>query len=850
MHPVIRFSSVLIPLIIALASIVYSAGINPHSASWLAGFYVTLFLFIRALKSAGKSEIHRAYSMYLSMLGLYLLAVWLLHAMVPGADPDATKKTVAFWTRILCIGSVYMPVTLFHFTIRFAGAKWRPLFWLEAIGWVLTCLFYATNITGSFIEDYKWAGVTWVPTMGGMYAYFFVMTSFYVSLGVLVPLVCIVRTDDRLRRLQLSYYLLGAIPLWVSCWGHFLISLGINIYPAGGTIFLLHAAIMAYAVFQHRVFDFTLVLRRALIYAALSAALGILYGAVVGAVLLFPTILAIGAHTQTIVFIVFAGFIFAPLHSYCQRLIDQLFYREQRNQQQILQNFAQETASSVDMKRIAGALCHCVDQGLRLKSVQLFMTDEKGRTALFARLENGIANFFDWPESEGLPAVITIDPARATIVQDVALSQSGSGNRGVLVTERNEHVVVPLKHGEQLSGCLLLGPKRADEPYSTDDLQFAEIIATYSAVALENGRSYLQLRQFQELTTQILDGLTTGLLLFDPAGKIISVNEAARYFFPEVLPFPQNVRELAKLQPVLASDIDAALNDSRAVSNRELTLQAQRQLSVLMSIRPLIHKNSSLFLLILHDISDYKEMEERSRNREHLAKLGETIASINHEIKNVVQPIRFQVETLKELHIDNSDFARCMSILPNRLNALDRLLNDLRDLARPLELRKMSIDVNNVLESVFRELKAMPNASQVDFKARVDAQAANCYADGHWLKLVFFNLLRNAAEATADRARPEVSVTVEAAELQTYIRIADNGCGIPENSLQKLFKPFFSTKGQAGNGLGLAISRKVIEQHGGSITVLSQPDVGTQFTIFIPQMAAATAQTNSVIEGR
>ena len=840
MHPVIRFSSVLIPALLAVASVVYSAEVNPHSASWLVGFYVTLCLFIMALKSAGKSAIHRAYALYLSMLGLYLIAVWLLHAMVPGADPEGTKKTVAFWTRILCVGSVFMPVTLYHFTIRFADAKWRPLYILEAVGWVLTCGFYATNITGSFIEDYKWAGVTWVPTMGGMYGYFFILTSFYVSLGVLVPLVYIVKTDDRLRRLQLSYYLLGAIPLWVSCWGHFLISLGINIYPAGGTIFLLHAGIMAYAVFQRRVFDFTLVLRRALIYATVSASLGILYGAVVGLVLLFPTVLAIGERTQTIVFIVFAGFILAPVHTYCQKFIDQLFYREQRNQQQILQNYAQETASTVDMKRIAGALCRCIDQGLRLKLVNLFIADEKGRKALFARMEGGVVQYFDWPESECLSDAIEISPTGPTIMKDVPIFRTGPAERGVLVTEQNENVIVPLKQGEQLVGYLMLGPKRADEGYTEDDLRFAEIVATCSAVALENGRSYLQLRQFQVLTTQILNGLTTGVILFDQSGSIVTANDAAKHFFPGLALVPKNVNELWKIQPILAGILRTTLNDSHSVTNMELRFEADRPLSALLSIRQLHHKSSSLFLLTLHDISDYKEMEEQSRNREHLAKLGETIASINHEIKNVMQPIRFQVESLKELKINDPEFILCMEILPNRLNALDRLLNDLRDLARPLELRKMSVNVSKVLDSVFSEVKRLPNATRIEFKSHIDVRAQDCYADGHWLKLVFFNLLRNAAEATANRPQPEVSVTVEVNDFKTHIRIVDNGCGIPESSIRNLFKPFYSTKGRAGNGLGLAISRKVIEQHGGSITVQSKPDVGSQFTINIPQMIPST----------
>jgi len=854
MHPVIRFSGILIPSLIAISTIAYSATVNPHSASWLAGFYLTLALFIKALKSAGKSVIHRAYALYLSMLSLYLIAVWLLHAMVPGSDVDATKQSVAFWTRILCIGSVYMPIALYHFTLRFSEARGKLLYVLEVAGWLLATYFYITNLSGSFLKDYVWSGYTWVPTMDGSYRYFFYLTSFYVSLAVVIPVVCIIRSDNRTRRLQLTYYLLGAIPLWVSCWGHFLISLGINIYPAGGTIFLLHAGIMAYAVFQRRVFDFTLVLRRALIYAAMSVSLGILYCAVVGFFLLFPNVVVLSERSQVIAFIVLSGFVFAPIYSYCQKFIDHFSFREQRNQQQLLQTFAQQTASTVDMKRIAIALCQCIDTSLSLKSVSLYLADEKSRSVLFSRYESGDSTFTDWPNAECLPRGMVIDPTGPRVVQDLTPTHIQAANKAVHVTERQDCVVVPLKQGEQIVGCMLLGAKLADEAFTDDNLRFTETVANYSAVALENGRSYLQLRQFQELTTEILNGLTAGVIVFDVSGTIVNVNEAARLFFPSASPFPRNVYDLVKLHPAIVGIIESTMKESNAVTNTELKLEAARTLSVLLSIRPLHHKNSSLFLLILHDISDYKEIEARSRSREHLAKLGETIASINHEIKNVVQPIRFQVETLQELQIDNSAFVRCMSILPNRLTALDRLLNDLRDLARPLELRKLNVDIGAVTESVLREVKCLPTVSSVAFEMKIDDTAKMCYADGHWLKLVLFNLLRNAAEATSQRPTPSVSISTsmqsDSKIPQILIKVADNGCGIPESSIPKLFTPFYSTKAQAGNGLGLAISRKVIELHGGTITVKSHPDVGTEFTIGIPLRSASAPAIEAQSDAR
>lgn len=833
MHPVLRFSSVLVPSLCALAAILYSAGINPHSATWLTGFLVTTALLAVAIRSAKKSPVHRAYAIYLSTLSLYLLAVWFLHVCVPGPDPEKTKERVAFWTRILCIGSVFMPVTLYHFTLRFAGAKWRPLYVIEVMGWITVSGYYFTNIIGTFIKDYIWSGVTWVPTMDGTYLSFFFVTSFFVTMGVVVPVVYLVKTHDRLRRLQLAYYLLGAIPLWLSCWGHFLISLGINIYPAGGVIFLVHASIMAYAVFQRRVFDFSLVLRRALAYATISVVLGMLYALIIGLALLAEHSFFVSERSRTIVFIIATAFLIAPLHSYCQRIIDQLFYREQRNQQRILQEFAEKTASTVNIQQVSQALCQCLEKAFKVKFVQLYLADEKGRLALFSTLQDEVQSIADWPNS----ALFAESPE--PLPTPVTSHTKPAHREAVLLTEQDERMRVPLRQGEQCVGQLVVGPKRADERFTAEDLQFANIVANSAAVALENGRSYLQLRQIQELNTQILNGIPTSVLLIDGQGKIISGNESSKGLFSKVLTQGLAAFALADLHKPVEDAVAKVLRSGRGVSNVELFLDGPVRRTFLLGIRPLAHKNTVLYLLIAHDITDYKEVEERNQKLANLAQIGETVASINHEIKNVLQPIRFQVETLTELQIDDPHFKRCMEILPNRMTALDRLLNDLRDLARPLELRKLDIDFEAMAESVIRDVKALPGNDSISFRVEIHNDARTCHADGHWIRLVLLNIVRNAAEATRQVLEPHVRVVTEQNEQHFWVKIIDNGCGISESSMRNLFKPFYSTKGESGNGLGLAISRKVIELHGGHIKVESTPSSGTQFTVLIPRVVAA-----------
>ncbi len=101
------------------------------------------------------------------------------------------------------------------------------------------------------------------------------------------------------------------------------------------------------------------------------------------------------------------------------------------------------------------------------------------------------------------------------------------------------------------------------------------------------------------------------------------------------------------------------------------------------------------------------------------------------------------------------------------------------------------------------------------------------------LKQVFLNLLKNAAEATAS-PEGQVEVTASQEESHVLIRIRDNGCGIPEEYLPRIWEPFFTTKGQAGTGLGLDLCRQIVEAHGGTLTVESRVGQGTTFTVRLP----------------
>jgi two-component system sensor histidine kinase HydH len=833
LHPIFRYAGILILAVAMFATITVSGLVNPHSTTWLFGIYLTVLLLIVSLRNARKSKLHRSYSLYLSMLCQYLFIVWFLHVWIPGPSFQTTKTQVLACTRLFSIGGIYNAIAHFHFTLRFAEVRARALRWFEGIGWVLSTILAITNVTGHMVKEYLWTGITWVPTLTGLYVQFFYLTTFLLTASLLVPIFKIPFCKTRRQRLQLFYYLLGACPLWISCWGHFLISVGINIYPAGGLIFISHAAIMAYAVFKHNLFDFTIVIRRGLVYAILCVATGAMYGSV----LWLLSFLMPAPHTSLIsgfIFIFLIALLYAPLLGYLQSKVDRLFFRSVIVRQEMVDQFAREAASTIDLSSLATSLCELLDRSLKPRSTSLYLEDEKGRMILFASYCEAFKRE-TWPEGCALPEEYATRLS-SSVVRVRANSQT-SQQQFIQFTEGNDALLAPIRHRNRTFGCLVLEPRRADEPYHEDDIKLVGNIAVQSAIALQNATAFAQLEHFEEFTRKMLEGLSAGVLVVSSMRRIIRANRAAHLICLRIHEsFPQTLDGLESLHPDLAREISGVIADNSPRDEVEISLSdGTRRRVLLMSARQIGKSNdASLFLVIFHDISHYKEMEATARRQESLARLGEEISKINHEIKNVLQPVRHLMEGLSRLESSEPLVKRATAFIPERLEALDRLFANLRDVARPIVLRIRDTDLEDTVSSTLNDIQQFPNAKSVQFKMSFPPGAKCCQGDGHWLRLVVYNLIRNSLEATVDRPHPEISIESANGGGTIRLSIRDNGCGMDEEALKSIFKLFYSTKGEAGTGLGLSVSRRIIELHGGQLTFESQADKGTCATIELP----------------
>jgi len=223
---------------------------------------------------------------------------------------------------------------------------------------------------------------------------------------------------------------------------------------------------------------------------------------------------------------------------------------------------------------------------------------------------------------------------------------------------------------------------------------------------------------------------------------------------------------------------------------------------------------------------------------ERLAAIGQAVAGISHYVKNILAGMKGSA-SLISFGLQNQDVNMISQAWPifERSNAkINQLVQDMLAYSKTREPELEMVIVNQVLEEVIRLCEENAKKNNIQLLSELDSQIPPCFIDQNRISDAVLNLVSNAIDALAQRPEAYVKVVSKLYKDENKIEfmVEDNGCGIPESVLKKIFEPFFSTKGSKGTGLGLAVTRKVIEEHGGKITVKSQEGIGTTFIIGLP----------------
>jgi len=243
------------------------------------------------------------------------------------------------------------------------------------------------------------------------------------------------------------------------------------------------------------------------------------------------------------------------------------------------------------------------------------------------------------------------------------------------------------------------------------------------------------------------------------------------------------------------------------------------------------HGNYTGASAILRDITERKRMVEQLIQVEALAEVGEMAAQVAHEIKNPLAGISGAIQVIAEGTPKSDPKSEIYREILQHIRRLDETVLSLLSYTRPFRPARVNADLELVVESAVTLLRDSKEFSDVEIRLELSPEVGPVSVDAQQLVQVFLNLLLNAAHALRDER--VISIISEPTGKEVEIRIVDQGSGMPPETRRQIFKPFFTTKNK-GTGLGLPIARKIVNGHGGSIQVDSEPEVGTTVTIRLP----------------
>jgi signal transduction histidine kinase len=251
------------------------------------------------------------------------------------------------------------------------------------------------------------------------------------------------------------------------------------------------------------------------------------------------------------------------------------------------------------------------------------------------------------------------------------------------------------------------------------------------------------------------------------------------------------------------------------------------------------------YIGIFQDLTELKKMAEIVKQKEKLAAIGEMSANMAHEIRNPLASLKSSVEMIRENAITKEKKSRLMDIALNEMDRLNGIITEFLHYSRPAALQVQDFDLHSALSETVELLKRRDSLTEsVIFKINFKDPLV-IKGDQQKFQQVFWNLGINALDAMPEGG--ELSISTFENESLVRITFADTGLGINKDNIEKVFYPFFTMK-EEGTGLGLSIAYRIVEDHGGTLTIKSDVGEGTKVHILLPKSSIEPSLSDSMAD--
>lgn len=640
------------------------------------------------------------------------------------------------------------------------------------------------------------------------------------------------RSASGIQRVQLRYLLAGLV---LGTTGGVSTNLVVPIiwktsqYSFIGPYFvLIYALLSTHAIIRYRLMDTRVFVKKSVVYIlGLAVAVAIFVGI---AIVVSRVIGEKGDSvpiTAALAIAVAAAIIFQPLKRWLEESFNRYVYRQSYDYQRIVREASRQLSTILEPNALLNYLTSVIEGALKAEAVAAYLRNDSTQPftlkAAHPVVVEGVELALSAPYQEPSSVLLLLERKGKLLVRDDLQAPAGEVDAAAKIELKSlgAELVFPFFHEGDISGLLIVGPKRSGDPYFAEDLDLVATLASQAAIAIKNAQLYSQVVLVNEYIENILSTMESGVVAISADGKITLFNAAAQRLTHLD---GKDTRGLsAEVLPVsISTALKRTATEGQSPEHFETLITGRdgRMIPVICSTSPLRHRNETISgaVAVFSDLTRLKDLERDKRRAERLASIGALASGIAHEIKNPLVAIRVFAELLPERFSDDEFRNEFSTIAMREIDRIDNLVARLRGLATPGHQRLIPMDLRAPLEETLGLLRGQLEQTRISIKLIDESSTSTITGDHDQLKQLFLNVLMNAIDAMEQGG--EIMIRVSDRMMQEVhtvaVDVSDVGPGIPDSVLSKIFEPFVTTKPQ-GTGLGLSICRGIADAHRGVI---------------------------------
>ncbi|GIL17742.1 MAG: PAS domain-containing sensor histidine kinase [Oligoflexia bacterium] len=333
------------------------------------------------------------------------------------------------------------------------------------------------------------------------------------------------------------------------------------------------------------------------------------------------------------------------------------------------------------------------------------------------------------------------------------------------------------------------------------------------------------LRKLNEL---IVETIPSGLMTVTEAGDILQVNQGAKKILEQEDIVGKNLLQVIPS----ASQLFESVRNQRQSQKLDLTYSKGDDQTLLSTqMIPQAQGEVPTYLMVFDDQTQIRRLESAVRQAEKMAAVGQLAAGIAHEIRNPLAGISGSIELLSQQNQSEED-RKLSKIIMKEIDRLNRLISEFLDFAKPEKVPVDPVNLSSLLKEICLAVTMDPSLKQGEQILSLN-EVPMIRGHRDKLKQAFLNMMINSYQAMGQVEKPVMEISCTHKDNEVIVRLKDNGCGMSEETKRRMFEPFHTTKPK-GTGLGLAVTHKILENHGASLEVQSEIGQGTEIKIHFP----------------